>query len=138
MTGALAHDQAAALRDALNGDLRTGDGSPIGIPPAARAVLLRALDVMESSPDAVIFPADDLLSTGQVAEILGVSRTTVTRLVDKGELRASGSAVHRRIPAVEVRRYQEQRRRARNRAVHALAQDIDDRMPADELPGRTR
>jgi excisionase family DNA binding protein len=138
MTGALAHDEAVALRDALSGDLRTGDGASIEIPPATRAVLLRALDVMESSPDAVIFAADDQLSTGQVAEILGVSRTTVTRLVDKGELRASGSAVHRRVQAAEVRRYQEQRRQARNRAVHVLAQSIDDQLPPDHLPGRTR
>ncbi|MEE1618730.1 helix-turn-helix domain-containing protein [Brachybacterium sp. J153] len=101
-------------------------------------MLLRALDVMESSRDAVIFPADDLLSTGQVAELLGVSRTTVTRLVDKGELEGSGSAVHRRIPAAEVRRYQEQRRHSRRRAVSVLTQDIDGDLPPDEPPGRTR
>lgn len=87
---------------------------------------------------AVTLAADDQLSTGQVAEILGVSRTTVTRLVDKGELRATGPAVHRRFQATVVRRYQEQRRQARKRAVHVLAQDVDAQLPPDRLPDRTR
>lgn len=139
MAGALAHDDVVALRDALSeGELRTIRGDRVRIPPAAREVLVRALEVMESSPDAAVFPADELLTTGQVAELLGVSRTTVVRLVDKGGLQASESPVHRRIAAAEVRRYQEQRARSRRTAVRALADDIHDELPPDEVPAATR
>lgn len=139
MVGALAHKDAAALRDALSaGALRTRDGELVSIPPVVRDRLLRTLDVMESSPDATILPSDDLLTTGQVAELLGVSRTTVVRLVDKGELAGAGSAVHRRIAAAEVRRYQERRARARSRAVDVLGGELDEGLPADEVTVSTR
>ena len=40
------------------------------------------LDIMPSSDST----DDALISTGQAAEILGVSRRTVTRMLDRGEL----------------------------------------------------
>jgi excisionase family DNA binding protein len=44
-------------------------------------------------------PKRETLSTGEVAEMLGVNRKTVSRLVDRGDLRASRLTPrsHRRI-----------------------------------------
>lgn len=138
MTGSLKHTHVDDLRSALLGDrLTTPDGTTVEVPESLRAPLAQLLDVLEKSPGAVILPADDSLTTGQVADVLGVSRSTITRLVDKGELEASGAAVHRRIAASEVQRYQQHRQQSRRRAVRELAQDIGPETPPDK-PVRTR
>jgi hypothetical protein len=104
MAGALAQDTAehpgAALDDALR-------GSP-ELPATARAAFGHLIDVLEANADAFIFPADATVSTQQAAELLGASRMTVVRLVDRGELAAEGGAVHRpsrcpRLPATSPR-----------------------------------
>lgn len=138
MTGNLKHRQADDLRFALLRDgLLAADGTPVELPDTFRRALSQLLDVLEKSPDAVVLPADDALTTGQVADILGVSRSTVTRLVDKGELEASGPNVHRRITAAEVQRYQQHRQQVRRQAVRELAQDIGPETPPDRVV-RTR
>lgn len=138
MNGTLKHRQADDLRFALLRDgLLAADGTPVELPETFRKALSQLLDVLEKSPDAVVLPADDTLTTGQVADMLGVSRSTVTRLVDKGELETSGPSVHRRITAAEVQRYQQHRQRVRRQAVRSLAQDIGPETPPDRAV-RTR
>ena len=47
---------------------------------------------------------ETLLKTGEVAEMLGVSRQHVVNLADRGELRSTKVGAHRRIPLSEVER----------------------------------
>lgn len=133
MAGAIAHEKADALRAALNGLLHTPDGHPLDLPETARDVLIQLVDVLEASPDAVVFPSDAVLSTQEVADVLGISRMTVTRLIDRGELRAEGGGVHRRITASEVARYRAERRTQRRAALRELAHEIGDGTPPDEI-----
>lgn len=49
---------------------------------------------------------ETLLTTGEVAEILGVSRQHVVNMADRGELAAVKVGAHRRIPRSEVERLQ--------------------------------
>ncbi|HEY2296144.1 MAG TPA: helix-turn-helix domain-containing protein [Jatrophihabitans sp.] len=129
MAGALAQEAAQHLRAALDEALR---GTP-ELPATARAAFGRLVDVLEANADAVIFPADATVSTQEAAELLGVSRMTVVRLVDRGELIAEGGAVHRRISVSELARYQAESSRRRRAAVAALAADIDQDPPPDEV-----
>jgi excisionase family DNA binding protein len=129
MAGVLAQDAAQHLRAALDEALR---GTP-ELPATARAAFGRLVDVLEANADAVIFPADATVSTQQAAELLGVSRMTVVRLVDRGELAAEGGAVHRRISVSELARYQADISRRRQAGVAELAADIDEDTPPDEV-----
>jgi excisionase family DNA binding protein len=129
MAGALAQDTAEHLRAALDEALRT---SP-QLPASARAAFGRLVDMLEASADAVIFPADATVSTQQAAELLGVSRMTVVRLVDRGELRSEGGGVHRRISVSELARYQAESSRRRRTGLAELAADIDQDTPPDEV-----
>jgi excisionase family DNA binding protein len=129
MAGALAQDTAERLRAALDEALRT---SP-QLPASARAAFGRLVDVLEANADAVIFPADATVSTQQAAELLGVSRMTVVRLVDRGELRSEGGGVHRRISVSELARYQAESSRRRRTGLAELAADIDQDTPPDEV-----
>lgn len=138
MVGAIAHDKADALRAVLSGPLQAPDGDAVDLPEATRDALIYLVDILESSPDAVVFPVDAFLSTQQVADLLGVSRMTVTRLVDKGELpAASGGGAHRRVAATELARYRSQSKRRRSNVLRELAQEISDDTPPDRVV-RTR
>jgi len=129
MTGAIAHDEAQQLRAALDDLLRS---SP-DISDNARAAFVRLVDVLEANRDAVVFAADETVSTQQAAALLGVSRMTVVRLVDRGELHVEGGAVHRRIFVSELARYQAESSRRRRSALAELAGDIDQDTPADRV-----
>lgn len=131
MTGAIAHDQAQRLRAALEGVFRDLEGSP-DVSNSARDAFLRLVDVLESSAEAVVLPSDTLVSTQQAADFLGVSRMTVVRLVDRGELAAEGG-VHRRIAASELARYRSVSTNRRRAALHELAQEIGEGTPPDQV-----
>lgn len=128
MAGVIAHETAHHLRAALDEVLRD---SP-QVPAAARAAFGRLVDVLETSAGAVIFAADTMVSTQQAAVLLGVSRMTVVRLIERGELAAEGGAVHRRISVSELARYQADSSHRRRSAVAELADDIG-HTPPDEV-----
>jgi len=129
MAGVIAHDEAQHLRSALSEVLRA---SP-ELPAVALAAFGRLVDVLESSADAVVFPADATVSTQQAAALLGVSRMTVVRLIDRGELSAEGGAVHRRIFVSELARYQAESSHRRRTAMVELADDVSEGMPPDQV-----
>jgi excisionase family DNA binding protein len=129
MTGAIAQGTAEHLRAALDEVLRS---SP-EVPATALAAFGRLVDVLEVNADAVVLPADATISTQQAAALLGVSRMTVVRLIDRGDLTAEGGAVHRRISASELARYQTESSRRRGSAIADLADDIGEDTPPDEV-----
>ena len=99
----------------------------------ARAAFARLVDVLESSDDAVVFPAEATITTSEAAALLGISRMSVVRLIDRGALQADISAVHRRISVTELARYQTETRKRRRSALADLASDITDSTPADQV-----
>ena len=132
MTGAIAHDQAQRLRAALEGVFRDLEDAR-DVSDSAREAFLRLVDVLESSAEAVVLPSDTLLSTQQAADFLGVSRMTVVRLIDRGELTSEGGGVHRRIAASELARYRAVSTNRRRAALHDLAQEIGESTPPDQV-----
>ncbi len=132
MAGAIAHDQAQRLRAALDRVFRESDDS-VDVPGSARDAFLRLVDVLESSAEAVVLPSDTVISTQKAADLLGVSRMTVVRLIDRGELAAEGGGVHRRIAVSKLARYQADRAARRRAALRGLAQEIDEGTPPDRM-----
>lgn len=129
MAGATKHERSSELRDVVDEALDTMPNLTDNV----RAAFGRLIDVLESSGDAVVFPAEASLSTTQAADLLGVSRMTVVRLIDRGELHADASSVHRRIPVSELKRYQTEFRRRQRTAMSELAEDITATTPADRV-----
>lgn len=100
----------------------------------ARAAFDRLVSVLERSSAAVVLAADATVSTGQAADVLGVSRMTVVRLIERGALTATaGGGAHRRIAATELARYLADRAAQRADALHTLASDIDQHTPDDHI-----
>lgn len=131
MTGAIAHEQAQRLREGLDQLVQSGHLEATG---ATRDAIYRVVDILESSPDAVVLSVDDTLSTQEAADLLGVSRMTVVRLIERGELESLPyGKVHRRLSASEVARYRDETASKRRAALAELAQDLDESTPPDQI-----
>ncbi|CAM2921748.1 helix-turn-helix domain-containing protein [Skermania piniformis] len=126
MTEVIAHDQAQRLRSAIDDALNASTDDDAAVSESVRTALFRVLDVLETSGGVVVLPADAFVGTQQAAELLGVSRMTVVRLIDRGELAEEGGGVHRRIAASELERYRVAARPRRRAALRELAQDVSE------------
>lgn len=129
MPGAIAPEQAQRLRAALDEVART---SP-ELPETAVAAFGRLVDVLETNAEAVVFASDETVTTQEAAALLGVSRMTVVRLIDRGALASAGGAVHRRISVSELARYQADSRRRRRAALAELTGEIGEDTPPDQV-----
>ena len=129
MVGVIAQSTGTQLRAVIDDVLRAQHD----MSAAAVAAFERLVDVLETSPDAVIFASEQFISTQQAAALLGVSRMTVVRLIDRGELAADTAVVHRRVLVSELARYQRESKARRSAALDELGQDITQDMPPDEV-----
>lgn len=90
--------------------------------PHAAAVLGDLVTTLESGKDVEIRTVEASLSTQEVAVFLGISRPSVIRLLDKGELAYEQPAgVHRRILRSELDRYMSEQVTKRRAALQDLA-----------------
>ena len=88
--------------------VRVGDETVVLPENANRAVRSLLRDLATGVPVHVI-PADAELTTQQAADLLGLSRTYIVRLIDQGSLPAHMAGTHRRLSASEVLAYRERR-----------------------------
>lgn len=100
--------------------LSTPSGA-VELPKTASAAVRRLLEELAAGT-SVHFVADDaVLTTSEAGELLGISRTYVTRLIDEGKLPAHRVGTHRRLRAADVLAYKA-RRDQRLAAVDAIAE----------------
>ena len=88
--------------------VRVGDETVVLPDDANRAVRSLLRDLATGVPVHVI-PADAELTTQHAADLLGLSRTYVVRLIDQGSLVAHMAGTHRRLRASDVLAYRERR-----------------------------
>ena len=88
--------------------VRVGDETVVLPDDVNRAVRSLLRDLATGVPVHVI-PADAELTTQQAADLLGLSRTYVVRLIDQGSLVAHMAGTHRRLLASDVLAYRERR-----------------------------
>lgn len=88
--------------------LRAGDHD-ITLPPSASYAVTRLLANLASGASVHLLTEDDELTTQQAADILGLSRTYVVRLIDQASLPAHMVGTHRRLRASDVLAYRTQR-----------------------------
>ena len=99
------------------------DGQRVFLPEEAAAALAAAAREIGAGRAVEVVASDQLLSTGQAAARLGVSRTYMVTLLNRDALpseRPGGS--HRRVKLRDVLEYKERRRRDRRAGLDALAQ----------------
>ena len=99
---------ASVDSDQSSVSVRVGDQTVVLPDDASRAVRTLLRDLATGVPVHVI-PAEAELTTQQAADLLGLSRTFVVRLVAQGSLPAHLAGTHRRLLASDVLAYRERR-----------------------------
>ena len=100
--------------------VRTSEGE-VGLPPVAQRAVEQLLGDLASGGVVHVLAEDRDLTTQAVADLLGLSRTFVVRLIDSGKLPAHHAGTHRRVRAADAIVYAHERRE-RLAAVDAITE----------------
>lgn len=110
-----------------------GEHDRVVLTEQLHAILKQVVQALSHGQSISILTRDQEISTQQAAEILGLSRPTVVRLIDEGELAAHvPGAVRRKLQLADVLAYREELRDRRNRFITESSAEFDD-VGADEV-----
>ncbi|MGB4270870.1 MAG: helix-turn-helix domain-containing protein [Propionicimonas sp.] len=115
-----------------------GEGEQIELPSAVYRVLMQVVEAMAAGKAVTVTPQEPQLTTQQAADLLGVSRPTVVRLIESGELRADRNGARRRLLLSEVLAYRDRRRQRQYAMLEATAIDLDNEDDPVEVIERLR
>jgi len=107
-------------------------GDHVELPAEVHRVLLQVVEAMQLGLAVTVSPQSRTLTTQQVAELLNVSRPTVVKMLDRGDIPFEKISTHRRIKLADALAYRERRRAEQYEALAALysteydeADDVD-------------
>jgi excisionase family DNA binding protein len=109
------------------------DGSRIDLPDELYSVMRDVVVALSQGLAISIAPHNTMLTTQEAADLLGISRPTLVRLLTDGDIPYSMRGRHRRVMLRDVLDYRERTRRERRRTLDELAADAED----DDLYGIT-
>lgn len=102
------------------------DGGVTDLPAEVYEALRDVVRAMSDGHAVTIAVSDSLLTTQQAADLLGVSRPTVVKLIDTGQLPSSRPGRHRRLRLQDVLAYRDRRRENRVRGLSEMVRISDD------------
>jgi excisionase family DNA binding protein len=105
--------------------LVTPDGSLAHLPPAVYQVLSQVITAMRAGRAITVAPLAQRLTTQEAADLLGISRPTMVKLLDDGKLPFEQPGRHRRIRLDDLLAYRDERRRERSKALDELVRQTD-------------
>jgi len=113
-------EDVQTLRAALDGstdDVRV----TLSLPRKSAEKVLALLDA-ERTTGAVVIPIKEVFTTTEAATMLGLSRPTLMKLIEAGEVDHVKVGTHHRIPAQAILDFQRARQARREQAAEALAE----------------
>lgn len=121
---------ARAVRSETDGvRLQLADGTSVPLPAALVEVLGATADGLADGHSVTVLSADVSLTPAEVAELLGLSRPFVVRLLDDGEIPSTRlpRSRHRRVRLADVVEFQvgRERRRAGRQRIEAIIDGAD-------------
>jgi excisionase family DNA binding protein len=108
-------------------------GDRIELPAEIYRVLRHVVEALRQGFAVTVMPLTQTLTTQQAADLLGVSRPTLVKLLDVGKIPFERVGTHRRILLRDLLAYREERRDAQYAALEATAVDIDDEEALDTV-----
>ena len=85
--------------------------------------LIQVATAMAHGQGVTVIPQNALLTTQEAAELLGISRPTLVRLLQDGEIAYEQRGRHRRILLADLLAYQERMRRERRKSLDRMASE---------------
>lgn len=99
------------------------DGEQIRLPREVYRVLRLAVDAMRQGKATLVAPQSLLLTTQEAADLLGVSRPTVVKLLEGGAIPFEQPNRHRRVRLQDVLDYRSRRHAAQRAALDQLTEE---------------
>ena len=93
--------------------LRTGDGTEISLPSSLMRLVVSVANNLAAGRSVMTIPAEVMLTPTEAAELLGLSRPFVARLLERGDIPSEllPESRHRRIRLEDVLAFQDRRER---------------------------
>lgn len=110
----------------------------VELPDDLYRALRQMVEALRSGHAVSVSPITKTLTTQQAAELLGISRPTLIRLLDNNEIPFERVGNHRRIPLQHLLAYRERRRAAQYAFLAATSVDEDDYEDPEEVLARLR
>ncbi|PRY54009.1 excisionase family DNA binding protein [Knoellia remsis] len=99
--------------------LVAADGTRLELPPAMFAVLKQVAEALADGMGVSVAPLNALLTTQEAADYLGISRPTLVRMLERGDLPMEKPGRHRFVRLSDLVEFQKQQRADRR---HTLAE----------------
>jgi excisionase family DNA binding protein len=118
------------------------DGTQLELPGEVFEVLRQVVTALSQGLAITVAPHQTVLSTGEAAQLLGVSRPTLVRLLESGEMPFDKPGRHRRVRLADLLAYQQRSRRGRAALLDQMVAnsqdaglyDLPDDTPFERLP----
>jgi excisionase family DNA binding protein len=102
------------------------DGERLDLPPEVFEILREVVGALAQGLAITVAPHQMILSTSEAADILGVSRPTVVRLLEAGEIPFEQPGRHRRVRLADVLAYRQRISRQRAAGLDQMVADAED------------
>lgn len=116
----------AALASDTEFSLVDGSGQTFQLTTELRNVLSRAVTALSHGQAVTLEPMRTLLSTQEAANLLGISRPTLVKLLESGEIAFTKPGRHRRVQLQHLLDYQRQLRGHRREELATMTAEAAD------------
>ena len=96
------------------------DGVAVELPVEVHELLSHVVDALRHGQAITVAPVSMRLTTSQAAEMLGLSRPTLVRLLEEHEVPFERTSRHRRVRLDDLLAYRERRRVERRSALYEM------------------
>lgn len=101
------------------------NGEQLVLPAEVFEVLRDVVEAMANGQAVAMAPVHQRLTTQEAAEILGISRPTLVKLLEEGEIPFEQPGRHRRVRLVDVLDYRERRSVRRRESLDRMVEIAD-------------
>jgi excisionase family DNA binding protein len=119
-------DLLSALKAVLAGSeevsISTPDGS-VPLPDSVRGLLVDAVTALDRGQAVSVEPHRTVLTTQEAAELLGITRPTLVRLLEAGKIPYTSPGRHRRVELTDVLEFQQRERARRGQVFEEMAHE---------------
>ena len=106
-------------------------GEQVELPENVYRILQHVVEALQAGLAVTVAPTATTLTTQQAAELLGVSRPTVVKYLDSGQIPHTKVGSHRRVLLQDVLKFREARKVRQHDAVAATSAGFDELSPED-------